>query len=69
MKIKIGIQGDNESFVITPIDFSVTDIRGLEVYIKYLNGGYVDDKRKRVLTRDKRVVALFSELIQNGGAI
>ena len=31
--------------------------------------GYVDDKRKRVVSRDKRVVALFSELIQNGGAI
>ena len=47
----------------------VWKVDAIKVWNEVKCNGYVDDKRKRVLTRDKRVVALFSELIQNGGAI
>ena len=63
MKIKIGIQGNNESFVIIPIDFSVTDIRGLEVYIKYLNGGFVDDNKIIVPLVNADVLDLYHKTV------
>ena len=63
MKIKIGIQGDNESFVITPVDFNVTDIRGLEVYIKYLNGGFVDDNRITIPLANADVLDLYHKTV------
>lgn len=40
MKIRISTHGDNESFIITPIDFSVSQLRGIKVYIKNLNSGF-----------------------------
>ena len=45
MRIRIGTHGEDEALVITPIDFNTTDIRGIRVYLKNLNGGYVDGDR------------------------
>ena len=64
MRVKIGIQGDNDSFVITPLDFSTTDIRGLEVYIKYLNGGYVDGNRVIVPLSNADVLDIYHKTVQ-----
>lgn len=64
MKIKIGTQGDNESFVITPIDFSISDIRGIKVYIKYLNGGYVDGNRIIIPIANEDVLDLYHRTVE-----
>lgn len=63
MKIKIGIYGDNESFVITPIDFDVTDIRGIRVYLKNLNGGYVEDNRIIIPITNVDVLDLYHKTV------
>ena len=45
MKIRISTLGEDEAFIITPIGFSISQLRGIKVYIKSLNGGYVDGDR------------------------
>ncbi len=64
MKIRIGTKGDNESFIITPIDFSVTDVRGIKVYLKNLNGGYVDDNRIIIPITNADVLDLYHNTVE-----
>ena len=52
MKIRISTLGEDEAFIITPIDFSISQLRGIKVYIKSLNGGYVDG--------DKIIIPFFN---------
>ena len=68
MKIKISTHENGESFVITPIDFNVTDIRGIKVYIKNLNGGYVDGNNIIIPISNVDVLDLYhktAELFKN----
>ena len=64
MRIKIGTQGDNEAFVITPVDFSVSDIRGIRVYIKYLNGGYVDENKVIIPLSNVDVLDIYHKTVE-----
>ncbi|MST55664.1 DEAD/DEAH box helicase [Pyramidobacter sp. SM-530-WT-4B] len=64
MRIKIGILGDNESFVITPIDFNVTDIRGIKVYLKNLNGGHVDNDKIIIPIVNVDVLDLYHKTVE-----
>lgn len=64
MKIRIGTQGNDEAIVITPIDFSVKDIRGISVYLKNLNGGYVDGDRIIIPISDVDVLDLYHKTVK-----
>ena len=64
MKIKIGTQGNDEAIVITPIDFSVKDIRGISVYLKNLNGGYVDGDRIIIPISGVDVLDLYHKTVK-----
>ena len=63
MRIRIGTPGDNESLIITPVDFSVTDIRGIKVYIKNLNGGYVDGERIIIPLSNVDILDLYHKTV------
>lgn len=63
MKIRISTHGNNESFVITPIDFSFSQLRGLKVYIKYLNDGYVDDNNVIIPISNVDVLDLYHRTV------
>lgn len=65
MKVRISTQS-NDSLVLIPVDFNLTEIRGLTIYIKNLNSGYLEDNKviipianADVLDLYHRTVALF----------
>lgn len=63
MKIQISTEADN-SFTITPIDFHLTDIRGIKVYIKNLNGGYIDDNKVIIPILNTDVLELYHKTVK-----
>lgn len=63
MKIKISTHDDGDSFVIIPMDFSVSDIRGVKVYIKNLNGGYVDENQIVIPIANVDVLDLYHKIV------
>ncbi len=64
MKIRIGTQSGNEALVITPVDFNVTDIRGIRVYLKNLNGGYVNGNKIIIPIADVDLLDLFHKTVK-----
>ncbi len=63
MRIRISTLEDGESFVITPIDFSISQLRGIKVYIKSLNGGYVDGERIIIPISNVDVLDLYHKTV------
>jgi len=43
MKISISINNQNNAFILTPIDFSFSRLRGINVYVKSINNGFLHD--------------------------
>lgn len=41
--IELTIRDDNNAFVLKPIDFKFSQLRGLSIYIKSINNGFVND--------------------------
>ena len=63
MRIQISSEADN-SFIITPIDFHLTDIRGIKVYIKNLNGGYIDGDKVIIPILNADVLELYHKAVK-----
>lgn len=63
MKIIVSTQED-KSFVITPIDFNVTAIRGIAVYLKNLNGAYVDGNKIIVPIENVDILDLYHRTVE-----
>lgn len=63
MRIRIGTQED-KSFIITPIDFNITDIRGITVYLKYLNGAYINENKVIIPIVDIDVLDLYHKTVE-----
>ena len=63
MRIQISTESSN-SFIITPIDFHLTDIRGIKVYIKNLNGGYIDDDKVIIPILNADVLELYHKTVK-----
>ena len=63
MKIRISTHGDNISFIITPIDFNVSQLRGIKVYIKNLNGGFVDGNNIIIPISNADVLDLYHRTV------
>lgn len=62
MRIQISTL-DDESFVITPVDFNISQLRGIKVYIKSLNGGYVDGERIIIPISNVDVLDLYHKTV------
>lgn len=63
MRIRIGTNED-KSFIIAPIDFKITDIRGIAVYLKNLNGAYVDGDKIIVPITNADVLDLYHRTVE-----
>ena len=63
MKIRISTLGEDEAFIITPIDFSISQLRGIKVYIKSLNGGYVDGDKIIIPFSNVDVLDLYHKTV------
>lgn len=63
MIIRIGTQGD-ESFIVSPIDFNISDIRGITVYLKNLNGAYIDGDKIIVPITNADVLDLYHRTVE-----
>ena len=62
MRIRISTEGNN-SFIITPVDFHLTDVRGIKVYIKNLNGGYIDGDKAIIPILNADVLELYHKTV------
>ncbi len=63
MKIRIGTQED-KSFVVSPLDFNITDIRGITVYLKHLNGAFVEGDKIIVPIVNADVLDLYHRTVE-----
>ena len=63
MRIRISTEGNN-SFIITPVDFHLTDVRGIKVYIKNLNGGYIDGDKAIIPILNADVLELYHKTVK-----
>ncbi len=41
--IELNINGDNNAFILKPIDFNFSQLRGLNIYVKSINNGIIRD--------------------------
>ncbi len=64
MRIKISTLENEEAFVITPMDFKWEKIRGLKIYIKNLNGGYLNQEKVIIPINDSDILDLYHNILK-----
>ena len=64
MKISISTNNDNSAFILTPVDFSFSRLRGVTVFIKGLNNGILNDGHIKVPFDDSDINELYSRIIE-----
>ena len=64
MRIKISTSEDNSSFILSPVDFNLQEIRGLKIYIKNLNDGYIENERIIIPIENIDVLDLYHNIVR-----
>ena len=63
MKLRIGTSKEGNAFILEPLDFQLSDIRGLRVYIRNLNEGYIEEGRVIIPFSGSDVLELYHNTV------
>jgi len=64
MKIKISTSAQNKSFILTPVDFKFHNLRGISVYVKNLNNGFLLNDYIEIPYENSDINELYSKIIE-----
>lgn len=62
MKVRIFAPEGTENFIIEPLDFNLSEIRGLQSYVSLLNNGIVQDNQVIISTENTDVIRLYHKI-------
>ena len=62
MKLIIKTSADGKNFIISPVEFSLSEIPGLSIYIENLNGGYIENEYIVIPLANTDTLELFHKI-------
>ena len=63
MKISITVNNENNAFIIKPVDFSFSKLRGINVFVKSINNGFLNDGSIEIPFLDSDVNQIYSQIV------
>ena len=64
MKISISINNQKTAFILAPIDFSFSSLRGINVYVKNINNGFVHDDCVEIPFEGSDINQIYSKITE-----
>lgn len=64
MTISVSINEENNSFILTPINFSFSRLRGINVYVKSINNGFLHDGLVEIPFAESDINQLYSKIVE-----
>lgn len=64
MKISISINSQNNAFILTPVDFSFSSLRGINVYVKSINNGFLHDGIVEIPFAGVDINQVYSKIVE-----
>ena len=64
MKISISINNQNNAFILTPIDSSFSSLRGINVYVKSINNGFLHDGLVEIPFAGADINQIYSKIVE-----
>jgi len=64
MKISISVNSQNDAFVLKPMDFSFSSLRGINVYVKGINNGFLRDGFVEIPVAGSDINQVYSKILE-----
>lgn len=62
MKLTISASDNKQFFIVEPDGFSLKDLRGIGIYVKAINGGYLEDNRLVIPISDSDPTVIYAKI-------